>query len=294
MFVLDATTEAEKVVDQGLGILDKIWNFIFDNGPRFLGAVIVLIAGLLLCKAAGKLMKKALKKSHIDETAHKLILQIADIMLKVLVLLCAAGTLGINTTSLITLLGAVGLAASLAVKDSLASLAGGFMVLFSKPFSKGDFIETNSVSGTVENITLTYTTLKTPDNKRIYIPNGEISTSKIVNYSAEETRRLDLVYSISYQDDILKAKKILAEIVERSGLALPDPAPAYLVAEQAASSVNLAVRVWVKTADYWDLNFYMNEQVKLEFDKAGITIPFNQLDVNLHGDKASVTGHKEA
>ncbi len=294
MFVLDATTEAEKVVNQGLGILDKIWNFIFDNGPRFLGAVIVLIAGLLLCKAAGKLMKKALKKSHIDETAHKLILQIADIMLKVLVLLCAAGTLGINTTSLITLLGAVGLAASLAVKDSLASLAGGFMVLFSKPFSKGDFIETNSVSGTVENITLTYTTLKTPDNKRIYIPNGEISTSKIVNYSAEETRRLDLVYSISYQDDILLAKKILAEIVERSGLALPDPAPAYLVAEQAASSVNLAVRVWVKTADYWDLNFYMNEQVKLEFDKAGITIPFNQLDVNLHGDKASVTGHKEA
>ena len=294
MFVLDATTEAEKVVDQGLGILDKIWNFIFDNGPRFLGAVIVLIAGLLLCKAAGKLMKKALKKSHIDETAHKLILQIADIMLKVLVLLCAAGTLGINTTSLITLLGAVGLAASLAVKDSLASLAGGFMVLFSKPFSKGDFIETNSVSGTVENITLTYTTLKTPDNKRIYIPNGEISTSKIVNYSAEETRRLDLVYSISYQDDILLAKKILAEIVEKSGLALPDPAPAYLVAEQAASSVNLAVRVWVKTADYWDLNFYMNEQVKLEFDKAGITIPFNQLDVNLHGDKASVTGHKEA
>lgn len=294
MFVLDATTEAEKVVDQGLGILDKIWNFIFDNGPRFLGAVIVLIAGLLLCKAAGKLVKKALKKSHIDETAHKLILQIADIMLKVLVLLCAAGTLGINTTSLITLLGAVGLAASLAVKDSLASLAGGFMVLFSKPFSKGDFIETNSVSGTVENITLTYTTLKTPDNKRIYIPNGEISTSKIVNYSAEETRRLDLVYSISYQDDILLAKKILAESVERSGLALPDPAPAYLVAEQAASSVNLAVRVWVKTADYWDLNFYMNEQVKLEFDKAGITIPFNQLDVNLHGDKASVTGHKEA
>lgn len=294
MFVLDATTEAEKVVDQGLGILDKIWNFIFDNGPRFLGAVIVLIAGLLLCKAAGKLMKKALKKSHIDETAHKLILQIADIMLKVLVLLCAAGTLGINTTSLITLLGAVGLAGQPCSQRQPASLAGGFMVLFSKPFSKGDFIETNSVSGTVENITLTYTTLKTPDNKRIYIPNGEISTSKIVNYSAEETRRLDLVYSISYQDDILLAKKILAEIVERSGLALPDPAPAYLVAEQAASSVNLAVRVWVKTADYWDLNFYMNEQVKLEFDKAGITIPFNQLDVNLHGDKASVTGHKEA
>lgn len=293
MVILDVVSDVEKTLEQGTGILDKAISFVFDNGPRLLGAVIVLIVGLLLCKAAGKLMKKALKKSRIDETAHKLILQIADIMLKVLVLLCAAGTLGINTTSLITLLGAVGLAASLAVKDSLSSLAGGFMVLFSKPFSKGDFIETNSVSGTVENITLTYTTLKTPDNKRIYIPNGEISTSKIVNYSAEETRRLDLIYSISYQDDILEAKKILAQIVERSGLALDEPAPAFLVAEHAASSINLAVRVWVKTADYWDLNFYMNEQVKLEFDKAGISIPFNQLDVNLHGDKAVVSDRTE-
>lgn len=267
--------------------LDKAWGFILDKGPKLLMAVIVLIVGLLLVKAAEKLIKKLLLKSHIDATAHKLIIQIASIGLKVLVFLVAAETLGIKTTSLVTLLGAVGLALSLAVKDSLGNLAGGFLVLFSKPFSKGDFIETNSVSGTVENITLFYTTLKTPDNKKIFIPNGEISTAKIINYSAEETRRLDLVYAIGYQDDIVRAKDILKEIVEQSDLALKEPAPAYLVAEHGESAVNLAVRIWVKTADYWDLNFYMNEQVKLAFDREGVHIPYNQLDVNLHQENES-------
>lgn len=283
---LDIAADAAEAAEKGISLLDKFWSFLFNNGPKILGALIVVIVGLLLVKAAEKLIRKALKRSRIDETAHKLIIQIASISMKVLVFLCTAATLGINVTSLITLLGAVGLAASLAVKDCLGNLAGGFLVLFSKPFSKGDYIETNSVSGTVENITLVYTVLKTPDNKKIFVPNGEISAAKIINYSAEETRRLDLVYSISYSDDILRAKQILAEVTEASGLALKDPAPAYLVAEHAASSINLAVRVWVKTADYWDLNFYMNEQVKLAFDKAGISIPFNQLDVIVHDDKA--------
>lgn len=262
---------------------DKIWAFVLAEGPLLLKAVIILVVGLILAKALEKLIKNILLHSRIDATAHKLIIQMAGIGMKVVVLLATAGTLGIDTTSLVTLLGAVGLAASLAVKDSLGNLAGGFIVLFSKPFTKGDFIETNAVSGTVENITLLYTTLKTPDNKKIFIPNGEISTAKIINYSAEETRRLDLVYSISYSDDIGTAKQVLKEVVDRSGLALPDPAPAYLVAEHGANSVNLAVRIWVRTADYWDLNFYMNEEVKLAFDRAGISIPFEQLDVNLHG-----------
>lgn len=283
---LDIAKDVTDTAEKGLGLLDKFWTFLFNNGPKLLGALIVVIVGLLLVKAMEKLIRKALNKSRIDATAHKLIVQIASIGMKVIVLLCAAATLGINVTSLVTILGAVGLAASLAVKDCLSNLAGGFLVLFSKPFTKGDFIETNSVSGTVENITLVYTVLKTPDNKKIFIPNGEISSAKIINFSAEETRRLDLVYSISYADDIMQAKKILAELVENSGLALSDPAPAYLVAEHGASAINLAVRVWVKTADYWDLNFYMNEQVKLAFDKAGISIPFEQLDVILHHEKA--------
>ena len=265
-------------------IMDKVWDFILDKGPRLLLAIVILVVGLMLSKWVEKLVKKILLKSRIDETAHKLIVQIVSISLKVLVFLMTASQLGIDTASLVTLLGAVGLAVSLAVKDSLGNLAGGFLVLFSKPFVKGDFIETNAVSGTVHNITLFYTTLKTPDNKKIFIPNGEISTAKIINYSAEETRRLDLIYSIGYNDDILQAKQILREITEGTPLALKEPAPEFLVAEHGSSAVNLAVRIWVKTEDYWALNFYMNEQVKLAFDKAGITIPYNQLDVTVRRD----------
>lgn len=277
---------AADIPEKAAGILDQVWAFVFNNGPKVLDAILILVIGFLLVKLAEKLILKALQKSHIDETAHKMLIQIISILLKIVVLLTAAGTLGINTTSLITILGTAGVAVGLALKDSLGNLAGGFLVLFSKPFVKGDFIETNAVSGVVENITLFYTTLKTGDNKKIFVPNGEISTAKIINYSAEETRRLDLTYSIGYNDDILLAKKVLAEIVDGTDLALRDPEPAYLVAEHGDSAINLAVRIWVKSENYWDLNFYMNEQVKLAFDKAGISIPFNQLDVNLHSDKA--------
>lgn len=260
---------------------EQLWLFVQNNGPKLLLAAAVLLVGLALAKAAEKPLKRILQKSRIDASAHKLILQIAGIVLKIIVLLITAETLGIKTTSLIALFSAVGLAISLAVKDFLSNITGGFLVLITHPFTKGDFIETNSVSGMVENISLFYTTLKTPDNKKIFIPNGEISTAKIVNYSAEETRRLDMVFSISYNDDISAAKQILADLVAASGMALEDPAPVYVVTEHAASSINLGVRVWVKSTDYWTLNFYMNEQVKLAFDKAHITIPFNQLDVHI-------------
>ena len=260
---------------------EQLWLFLQNNGPKFLLAIVVLIVGLALTKAAEKPMRRILQKSKIDASAHKLILQIVNIALKVVVLLITAETLGIKTTSLIALFSAVGLAISLAVKDFLSNMTGGFLVLITHPFTKGDFIETNSVSGMVENITLFYTTLKTPDNKKIFIPNGEICTAKIINYSAEETRRLDMVFSISYNDDLSAAKQILADLVASSGLALEDPAPAYVVIEHAASSINIGVRVWVKSADYWTLNFYMNEQVKLAFDRAHITIPFQRLDVHI-------------
>ncbi len=274
------------VTSQAAGIWDKIWTFVLDKGPTLLGAILILVIGLIIVKALEKVIKKLLKHSKIDETAHKLIIQIAGIGMKVIVLLAAAGTLGIDTTSLVTLLGAVGLAASLAVKDCLGNLAGGFLVLFSKPFVKGDFIETNAVSGTVENITLFYTTLKTADNKKIFIPNGEVSTAKIVNFSAEETRRLDLVYSISYDNDIAKAKQVLSDIVNASGLALIEPAPAYAVAEYGASAINIAVMVWVKSGDYGTLKGLLNDQVKTAFDAAGISIPYNRMDIHIDAPKA--------
>ena len=261
--------------------IEQLMTFLQNNGPKILLAIIVLIVGLILTKVIKKLIKKALTKSTIETTAHKLIIQILDILLKFVVLLIVAETLGIKTTSLITIFGAAGVAISLALKDSLSNVAGGFLVLFSKPFVKGDFIETNSVSGTVDNITLFYTTLKTPDNKTIFVPNGEISTAKIINYSTEKTRRLDLVFSISYQNDIIKAKKVIERVSKASGFMLDDPKPTFAVGEHGDSAIKLYSRFWLNSENYWDAYFYMLENVKIAFDEEEITIPFNQLDVHI-------------
>ena len=261
--------------------LEQIFTFLQNNGPRFLLSILVLIVGLLLSGLIKKLIKKALTKSTIEATAHKLIIQILDILLKFVVVLIAAETLGIKTTSLITIFGAAGVAISLALKDSLSNVAGGFLVLFSKPFVKGDFIETNSVSGTVDNITLFYTTLKTPDNKTVFVPNGEISTAKIINYSTEKTRRLDLVFLISYQSDIIKAKAVVQRIAENSGFMLEEPAPTFAVGEHSENGIKLYCRFWLESTNYWNAYFYMLEKVKIAFDKENIVIPLNQLDVHI-------------
>ena len=154
-------------------------------------------------------------------------------------------------------------------------------MLFSKPFVKGDFIETNSVSGTVDNITLFYTILKTPDNKTVFVPNGEISTAKITNYSTEKTRRLDLVFLISYKNDIIKAKNIIQRVAEASGFMLKDPAPTFAVTEYSDHGIKLCCRIWLDSAYYWNAYFYMLENIKPAFDGENITIPFNQLDVHI-------------
>ncbi len=261
--------------------IEQLMTFLQNNGPKILLSIVVLIIGLIITNFIKKIAKKALAKSTIETTAHKLIIQILDILLKFVVLLIAAETLGIKTTSLITIFGAAGVAISLALKDSLSNVAGGFLVLFSKPFVKGDFIETNSVSGTVNNISLFYTTLKTPDNKTVFVPNGEISTAKIINYSTEKTRRLDLVFSISYHNDIIKAKAIIQRIAEASGFMLDDPKPTFAVGEHSDSAIKLYSRFWLDSENYWDAYFYMLENVKIAFDNEGITIPFNQLDVHI-------------
>ena len=261
--------------------IEQLMTFLQNNGPKLLLSVIVLIVGLFLVKLIKKIIKKALGKSHIDSTAHKLIIQILDILLKFVVILIAAETLGIKTTSLITVFGAAGVAISLALKDSLSNVAGGFLVLFSRPFVKGDFIETNSVSGTVDNITLFYTTLKTPDNKTVFVPNGEISTAKITNYSTEKTRRLDLVFSINYQNDVIKAKTVIQRIAENSGFMLDEPVPTYAIGEHGDHAIKIYCRFWLNSENYWNAYFYMLENVKLAFDKEGISIPYNQLDVHI-------------
>ncbi len=258
-------------------------SFIESNGHRVFYAALVLIIGTIVISVLKKIIKKALGKSSVDSTAHRLILQITDILLKFAMLLLAAEALGLKTSSIITVFSAAGIAIVLAIKDSLSNVAGGFLILFSKPFGKGDYIETDSVSGTVDNISLFYTTLKTPDNKTVFIPNGEVSKAKIINYSTEKTRRLDLVFTIGYQDSISKAKEVIRRVAEGSGYMLEEPKPIIAVGEHGAHAISIYCRIWLNSENYWNAYFYMLENVKLAFDEEGISIPYNQLDV--HVDK---------
>lgn len=260
--------------DQLLQELNAFW-------PKLLFAAVVLIIGLILVRVVLGLLRRGLLKSKIDPAFHGFFLSLAKIGLYVFLLIVVLTTLGVAPTSLITVLGAVGLALSLAVKDSLSNLAGGFLVLFSHPFGIGDYISLEGVEGTVKSINILYTCLNTVDNKCVFIPNGQVSNATITNYSAEETRRLDLKFSIDYGDDLLQAKVILEQLAEENPLSLDDPAPMVRVCEQGDSAIVLLLRVWSKTEDYWDLYYDMQEQVKLAFDRAGITIPYQKMDIHL-------------
>lgn len=246
-----------------------------------LSAIVLFALGWFLIGLLIKGFSKALKKSKIDITLHTFMKSLVRISLIVLLAITIAPMLGIPSTSLVTALGAVGLALSLAVKDGLANLAGGLVLLTTKPFVVGDYIEAEGVGGTVAKIDLVHTMLRTIDNKEIFIPNGQMSNAKVVNYSAEPLRRLDLEFQIGYHDDLDAAKALVAEIVARHPLALKEPAPFLRLSKLGQSAVTLTSRVWVASGDYWELNFDLLEQVKAAFDETGIHIPYNQLDVHV-------------
>lgn len=262
-------------------ILKSAVSFFDKYGAKILISLVVFVVGLIAVKFILKILKKGLKKSKLDPICHKFILSLTKITLMILVIIITLSQLGVDMTSLVAMLGVAGLAVGLAVQDSLSNLAGGFIVLFSKPFSVGDYVELDGVSGTVRHINIIQTKLLTPDNKAVFIPNGQVSSAKIINYSAEETRRLDIEFSISYEDSIDKAKKIISKIVSENLLALTIPEPTVQVSEHAASSVKILARIWTKTENYWDLDFAILESVKNEFDKNNITIPCQQLEVKL-------------
>jgi small conductance mechanosensitive channel len=200
----------------------------------------------------------------------------------VFVIIAAINTLGVQTTSFIAVIGAAGLAIGFALQGSLANFASGVMLIIFRPFKAGDFVEAGGTSGAVEAIHIFNTVLKTPDNKKVIIPNSKVTGDNIVNYSAKDTRRVDLVFGIGYEDDIRKAKQTLEQIVASDERVLKDPAPTIAVSELGDSSVNFVVRPWVNTADYWSVYFDLTEKVKLTFDDQGISIPFPQTDVHLH------------
>ena len=250
--------------------------------PKLVLAIVVLLLGLWLVKRVIKLMNKGMERSSTEPTLAKFLGNLVSIGLKALLLISVASMIGIETTSFIAILGAAGLAIGLALQGTLANFAGGVLVLLFRPFKVGDFVEAQGVAGTVTEIQIINTVIRTGDNKRIIVPNGAISNGIITNFSSEATRRVDFVFGIGYDDDVAKAKSILTRLATEDSRSLAEPAPLVVVSELADSSVNFTVRVWVNAADYWGLYFDLTEQVKLTFDQEGISIPFPQSDVHIH------------
>lgn len=242
----------------------------------------ILIIGLWLAKRIKNMLVSLMEKRGIDTLLATFMGSIAHILISAFVLIAALGELGIQTTSLIAIIGAAGLAIGLALQGSLANFAAGVMIIAFRPFKVGDFIDAGGAVGVVEGIQIFSTQMRTGDNKTIIVPNANITGGTITNYSTKDTRRVDLVFGIGYDDDIKKAKKILEDLVAKDERILKDPAPVIAVSELADSSVNFIVRPWVKAADYWTVYWDLTETVKLTFDKEGISIPYPQQDVHMH------------
>lgn len=251
-------------------------------GVQFLLAVVVYFVGNFIIKKVLGLIGKGLEKKKVEITLHRFLLSIASTLLKAIQIIVLASMLGIQTASFIAILGAAGLAIGLALQGSLANFAGGVLILLFRPFKNGDAIKAQGYVGSVEEIQIFNTILKTFDNQRIIIPNGLLSNGCVTNINVNGTRRVDMVFGIGYDDDIAKAKALLRTIIEADERVLKDQAVDIWVGEHGESSVNLFVRPWAKAEDYWGIYFDMMEKVKIEFDKEGISIPFPQRDVHIH------------
>ena len=249
-------------------------------------AVAIFVVGRLIVKLLMKVIGRLLRRSKMDEMLVTFVSTIINALLMLFVIIAALGQLGVDTTSLIALIGAAGLAIGLSLQDSLKNFAAGVMLIIFRPFKTGDFVEAGGVSGIVEKITIFNSIFRSGDNREIIIPNGKIYSDNIINYSARDTRRVDMVFGIGYGDDLLKAKQVLCDILDQDERVLKDPAPVVSVAELADSSVNFNVRPWVKSEDYWAVLWDTTEKVKLEFDRQGISIPFPQMDLHLHQEGA--------
>ena len=266
-------------------VVSTVINWASTAGIRLLLALIILFVSFKIINAIARRIERSGDKGKLDKTLAKTFAYIFKLALKIVVVVCMVGFVGIDTSGLAALLVSVGACVGLALNGALSNLAGGIIIILTRPFRVDDFIEAQGYSGTVEDIHITNTKLRTADNKVVYIPNGPLSSGNIVNYSMKDTRRVDFTFSIGYGDDFERAKKIVSDICSAHELVLKDPAPMVRVSEHGASSINLVTRVWVNSADYWTVNFDILEAVKAAFDKEGIEIPFNQLDVHVKKDQ---------
>lgn len=272
--------DAFKNVDMNL-----VQGLAINYGGKVVAALLVFLIGRWMSKRIAGLVVKVMRKQKVDVTLTRFLDAIIYYVLLVMVVIAAAGQLGVETTSFIAIFGAASLAVGLALKDSLSNFASGVMLILFRPFGVGDFVDLDGESGTVEAITVFNTVLNTPDNKRKIIPNGGILNSTITNITANPLRRIDMVIGVSYDDDIRFVKENLETILARQALLLKTPAPVIALSELADSSVNFVVRPWVKTPDYWTAYFALLEDIKMTFDEKGISFPFPQQDVHVYGEE---------
>lgn len=255
-------------------------------GGRILAALAIFIVGRWIAGLIASLIIKAIEKADVDQTLARFLGSLVRITLVVFVVLAAVGALGVETTSFLAILGAAGLAIGLALKDSLSNFSAGVMLVFFRPFRAGDFIEAAGISGTVESIRIFNTVIKTGDNRVVTVPNSLIYGGTITNFSAETTRRIDLVIGISYDDDVQRAKELIADVLNSEERVLDEPAPTIMLLELGDSSVNIAVRPWVKSSDYWPTRGALLERIKALLEANGLSIPYPQRDVHLIGQAA--------
>ncbi|WGE33825.1 mechanosensitive ion channel [Actinobacillus genomosp. 1] len=291
---VDVVAETTKVIDKvsTMDMQTLLNDWVIPYGTKVLLAIVIFVVGKFFARLISKLLGKAALASTKDEMLQSFVSSISYFLLLLIVVIASLSQLGINTSSLVALIGAAGLAIGLSLQNSLQNFAAGVMLLIFKPFRKGDLIETGGMTGTVEQMGLLVLELRTGDNKTVLIPNGKVFSDSIVNYSDNETRRIDFTFDISYESNLKEAKDIVTRILENDALVLKDPAFVVAVGALSAHSVQLVVRPWVKTADYWTAYWGITETVKLEFDKAGIEIPYNQMSLHLADSKAIAIENK--
>jgi small conductance mechanosensitive channel len=275
----------EKNMQQFIDFLQKNQQFILSYSVKVLVALVILYLGRWLSKSLTRMLEKALIHRKVDRAVVSFLSGIIQAAIMVATILIALSQVGIQTASFIAILGAAGLAIALALQGSLSNFASGVLIILFRPFRAGDFVDAAGVSGVVEKIEIFQTVLKSADNKRIIVPNSQITGSAIINYSAEKTRRVDLIVGISYDSDLKKAKQLLEQILKADSRILDEPAAVIAVGALADSSVNILVRPWVNAADYWPVYWDTLEKIKLTFDQHQIVIPFPQMDLHFKKEK---------
>lgn len=261
--------------------LQFLLEFVTSWGIKLLAALVLLVVGLKLIKHFKKWIKSSPRLDKLDTGVRSFLASFANILLYIILIITIASVLGIPATSFITLLASCGVAIGLALQGSLSNFAGGLMLLLFKPFKVGDYVQVATEEGKVLEISVVYTVILTADNKRITIPNGTLTNSVIINYSAEELRRVDMTFTTAYDCDIEKTKKIITEVIKAHALTLSDPEPLVRLSMHGDSALTYTARAWCKNDNYWDVKFDITEKVKEEFDKQGIEIPYPQMDIHV-------------